>query len=225
MQSLIEAKGLTAGYKGVPAIRNITMSVKASEIVLLLGPNGAGKSTTCLTLAGAMKPMSGEVRSRDEVVSSPVHTRVRAGMGFLPERRAIFPSLTVRENLRLGRSSVDGVLKLFPELEKRLGVKAGLLSGGEQQMLTLGRVLAAEPQFVLVDELSLGLAPIIVTRLLEALRSQADAGVGVLLIEQHVHSALRYGDRAYFLRRGEVAFEGECAALASDHERLAELYL
>jgi ABC-type branched-subunit amino acid transport system ATPase component len=222
---LIEAKDLSAGYQGVPVVRDVNLRVEEGEVVVLLGPNGAGKTTTCMTLAGALTPIAGEVRSEGSVTRESVFKRVRRGMGLLPERRAIFNSLSVRDNLRLGRSSVESVLELFPELEKRLGVRAGLLSGGEQQMLALGRVLAAKPAVILVDELSFGLAPIVVTRLLNALRAQAREGTGVLLIEQHVHTALKYADRAYLLKRGQLVFEGRSEDMAADQDRLAELYL
>jgi branched-chain amino acid transport system ATP-binding protein len=225
MLALVEARNLTAGYNKVPVIRDINLSVAAGQIVVLLGANGAGKTTTCMTLAGAIKPISGQVMVHGEPTRDGVYVRARRGMGLLPERRAIFNSLTVRENIRVGRSSVDSVIGLFPELEKRLGVKAGLISGGEQQMLALGRVLATNADVILVDELSFGLAPIIVKRLLQALRAQADRGTGVLLIEQHVHAALEYADRAYFLRRGEIVFEGDTAAMARDKLDLSSLYL
>lgn len=225
MSALIETRGLTAGYHGVPAIRDIDIVVRSGEIVLLLGANGAGKTTTCMSIAGVVRPLSGEVFFDGRPTKAALHSRVQDGMGVLPERRAIFNSLTVKENLRLGNSSVDSVLELFPELEKRLGVKAGLLSGGEQQMLALGRVLAAGPKVVLVDELSFGLAPIVVSRLLRALREQADAGTAVLLIEQHVHTALEYADRGYFLRRGRVAFDATTDWIAGNEAKVADFYL
>jgi branched-chain amino acid transport system ATP-binding protein len=225
MSAVIEARGVTAGYNGVPAIRDVSLVVESGEIVLLLGPNGAGKTTTCMTLAGVIRPMSGAIIVNGTATKAALHTRVREGMGLLPERRAVFNSLTVMENLRLGRGKPQKVLELFPELEKRLNVKAGLLSGGEQQMLSLGRVLAAEPDTVFVDELSFGLAPIIVRRLLRALREQADAGSGVLLIEQHVNTALEYADRAYFLKRGQVAFHERSEWIINNEAKVAALYL
>jgi branched-chain amino acid transport system ATP-binding protein len=133
--------------------------------------------------------------------------------------------LTVRENLRLGQGSSELAFQHFPELERRSGLKAGLLSGGEQQMLSLARIIAARPRIILADELSLGLAPIVVKRLLTELRSQAEQGCGVLLVEQHVKVALEVVDRAYFLKRGEIALSGDAATIKGDPERLQQVYL
>ncbi|HEY6762954.1 MAG TPA: ATP-binding cassette domain-containing protein [Baekduia sp.] len=223
--TLLKTEGLSAGYHGVPAIRDLDLEVGAGEMVLLAGPNGAGKSTTVMTLAGAIKPLAGDVLVDDEVCRLPVHRRCQQHLGLITEERTIFPSLTVMENLRLGQGAPETSLAFFPELEKRMTVKAGLLSGGEQQMLSLARVLAASPKTILADELSLGLAPIIVQRLLAALRKAADEGAGVLLVEQHVHMALPVVDRAYLMRRGRIEGRGTSQELRADEAVLKALYL
>jgi branched-chain amino acid transport system ATP-binding protein len=222
---VIEAAGLSAGYNGMEAIHQIDLAVEAGELVLLAGPNGAGKSTTVMTLAGAITPMAGEVRLHGAATREMLHRRVRSGVGVVTEKRSVFSQLTTAENLRLGRGSPEAALDLFPELRKRLNVRAGLLSGGEQQMLSLARVLAAKPKVVLADELSLGLAPIIVRRLLNALRRAAAEGAAVLLVEQHVALAMEMVDRAYFIRRGRVQLTGRAADLKADQKSIESLYL
>jgi branched-chain amino acid transport system ATP-binding protein len=221
----IRAVGVSAGYSGVPAIRQVDLEVRQGQMVLLAGANGAGKSTTLMTLAGGVRCMEGEVELFGDGAEEPMFKRVRRGVGVVTEARTVFMGLTVAENLRLGRGSADLALKHFPELEKRLKIRAGLLSGGEQQMLALGRVMAARPQVILADELSLGLAPIVVKRLLAALRSAANDGAAVLLVEQHVHLALGIVDHGYFMRRGRVQLEGSSAELRRDGDRIRDIYL
>jgi sulfate-transporting ATPase len=224
-EPLVEARGLSAGYGDLAAVRDLDLSVYAGEVVALLGPNGAGKSTTLLTLAGELRPLSGEVRFLGATRRWPLHARVRHGLGFVPEERGVVSELSAGGNLRLGRGSLRAALELFPELEPLLRRRAALLSGGEQQMLTLGRALAAEPRLLLVDELSLGLAPLVVERLLRAVRAAADSGVGVLLVEQHAAEALRVADRAIVLRRGQVELEGSAAELREHVSDLESAYL
>ena len=221
----IAAVGLTAGYDGVAAVHEVDLFARAGEMVLLAGPNGAGKSTTIMTLAGAISPMAGHVELAGQTTRQPLYQRARVGLGLITEQRSVFRQLTTAENLRLGRSDVGAALAYFPELSKRMTVKAGLLSGGEQQMLTLARVLAAGPKVILADELSLGLAPVIVRRLLTALRTAAEAGAAVLLVEQHVAIALNVVDRAYFMGRGRIRFEGTADEIRRDSARIEELYL
>lgn len=225
MTALLAARDLDAGYHGVPAIRGVNLSVDAGEIVLLAGANGAGKSTTVMTLSGAIRPLAGRTELNGRPNDLPVHRRIRSGLGLVTETRTTFTALTVTENLKLGRGSVEHALQLFPELAKRAKLRAGLLSGGEQQMLSLARVLAAQPSVILADELSLGLAPIVVKRLLSALRAAADAGAAVLLVEQHVHLALGTVDRAYFLRRGQVELEGTVSEIRADPAAMQAIYL
>jgi branched-chain amino acid transport system ATP-binding protein len=220
MTALVEARKLCAGYQGVPVVRDLDLTVAPGEVVALLGPNGAGKSTTLLTLAGELRPISGELLVDGAPSRAPLHRRASGGLGFVSEERSIFLEHTAEENLRVGRCGVDQVLALFPELRPKLRTRAGLLSGGEQQMLALGRALARGPRLLLADELSLGLAPLVVARLLAAVRAAADAGVGALLVEQHVRKVLEVADRVYVLRRGVVDFAGTAAEARA---RLTEL--
>lgn len=218
-------KDLTAGYNGTPAINGVDLEVRAGEVVVLLGANGAGKSTTLLTIAGELAPYRGSVSVGGDAARRTLHHRARHGLGLITEQRCIFNSLTGWENLKVGRGRPDAAIRFFPELEPHLGKKAGLLSGGQQQMLALGRVLAAEPRVLLADELSLGLAPLVVARLLAALREAASQGVAVLLVEQHVRQALLVADRAYVLRRGRVVLDGSAAELRANANTIAAQYL
>jgi branched-chain amino acid transport system ATP-binding protein len=222
---LVESRGLTAGYGGVAAIVDVNLRVDAGERVALLGANGAGKTTTMLALLGWLRPMAGEIEMFGQRGASLL-SRARSGLAFLPEQKSIFMNLTVRENLMLGRGRVDDALYLFPELEPKLREKAGLVSGGEQQMLSLARILAAKPRLILADELSLGLAPMIVRRLLAALASAVDEyQAGVLIVEQQVQTALRWADRAYVMRRGRVDLAGQSPQLLERIEEVTSLYL
>jgi branched-chain amino acid transport system ATP-binding protein len=206
---LLEARGVSSGYHGHPVVRGLDLEIDAGEVVALLGPNGAGKTTTILTLAGELKPLSGTVYYAGARTTAPLYKRAKKGLGVVTEERSVFPQLTTGENLRVGRCDAEWALELFPELKELLSRRAGLLSGGEQQMLTLARALARRPKLLLVDELSLGLAPLIVKRLLNAVREAADRHmVGVLLVEQHVKHALEIADRAYVMRRGQVVLKG-----------------
>ena len=228
-------KDLFAGYRGIPVVRELNLEVRPGEVVALLGPNGAGKTTTLETIAGLNRPISGTVELSGENVSgTPAHILARRGLALVPEGRALFPGLTVREHLRLagrrtgkqaGRGE-DELLEMLPELRKCLKRKAGLLSGGEQQMLAVGRALVTRPRLLLVDEMSLGLAPVIVERLLPILRRAADElGASVLFVEQHVALALEISDRAYILAHGRIRLEGTAAELRGRRELLAASYL
>ncbi|MBX6390081.1 MAG: ABC transporter ATP-binding protein [Frankia sp.] len=222
---MLAARSLFAGYGAAAVVRDLSLEVRAGEVVVLLGPNGAGKTTTLLTLAGALPPISGEVHWLGAPTTAPLHGRARAGLSLVPEDRSVIMSLTVRENLRVGRCDPDLALATFPELEPHLDRRAGLLSGGQQQMVTLARALARRPIALLADELSLGLAPRIVTRLLSAVRAAANDGLAVLLVEQHVRSALTIADRVYVLRHGALAWSGTAAEADANRDALASAYL
>ncbi len=220
---LLEARDLCAGYGDLAAVRNVDLVLHRGEIAAVFGPNGAGKTTLLMTLAGALRPLSGVVLWQGVATTASLHKRVRSGMAFVPEERSVISGLTTLDNLRLGRGSVDDALEFFPQLTPLLGRRAGLLSGGEQQMLTLARAIASRPAALLVDELSLGLAPIIVDRLLDALRSAAvELGLAVLLVEQQARRAMRIADRWVLLRQGAVVATGDAA---SGIEELEGMYL
>ncbi len=222
---LLEARGLSAGYGALAAVRDLDLTLRAGEVVALLGANGAGKTTTILTLSGALAPLGGELRWQGRPTRAPLERRTRDGLGLVLEERSVFTRLTVAENLNVGRGAPEVALELFPELRPHLRRRAGLLSGGQQQMLTVARALAARPHALLIDELSLGLAPALVQRLLEAVRAAAAGGVGLLLVEQHVRQALAVADRAYVLRRGRVVLEGATADLATRVDEIERMYL
>ena len=222
---LIEARGLAAGYGELAAVRDLDLEVYPGEVVALLGPNGAGKTTTLLTLAGELPPLGGEVHWLGSSRKAPLHRRVRQGLAFVPEERSVIKRLSTADNLRLGKHEVAAALEFFPELADRLRLRAGLLSGGEQQMLTLARALASKPRVLLADELSLGLAPKLVTRLLTAVREAADRGVAVLIVEQHATQALEIADRVYVLRRGRVEVQGTAAEVRGRLGEVEAAYL
>jgi branched-chain amino acid transport system ATP-binding protein len=230
-QPLLGVEGLHAGYLGIPAVRDLSLTVGAGEVVALLGPNGAGKTTTLSTIAGLLEPISGTVSLGDqEITGRPAYRVARLGLALVPEDRALFYGLTVRENLHMARSETalpqDELLEMLPELEKCLGRKAGVLSGGEQQMLAVGRALVSRPRLLLVDEMSLGLAPVIVERLLPVLRRVADElGTGVLFVEQHIALALEVADRAYVLNHGDLVLQGAAAELRGRRDLVEASYL
>jgi ABC-type branched-subunit amino acid transport system ATPase component len=190
-------------------VRDVDIDIRPGEIVALLGPNGAGKTTTILALAGHLKLLAGEVLLDGKPTSSAPHVRARQGMALVTEERSVFMRLTVAQNMRVGGGSLSDALEVFPELEPLLTRRAGLLSGGEQQMLALACALSRRPKLLLADELSLGLAPLVVTRLLDAVQEVATRrGVGVLIVEQHVKHALHYAQRVYVMRRGSIVLSG-----------------
>ncbi len=224
-EPLLAAHGLSAGYNDQPAVHDVDLSVRPGEVLLVLGANGAGKSTTLLALAGELRPLAGEVRWNGKRIDQALHRRAAHGTALVPEERSAVRSLSVADNLRLGGVSVERAVDLFPELEQLLGRSAGLISGGEQQMLTLARALGRDPQLVLADEVTLGLAPLVVDRLLTALRGAADRGMAVVVVEQRARRALDIADHVVVLRRGRVELSGSAVELRDSFDRIERAYL
>jgi len=222
---LVETRGLVAGYDKIVIVRDVDLEIRAGEVVALLGPNGAGKSTVLLTLAGDLAPLSGTVNCLGLSGDASLHQRARAGLALVTDSKAVFTQMTVRENLRVFRTTADAVIELFPELEPHLNRRVALLSGGQQQMLALGLALSRSPAVVLADELSMGLGPIVVDRLFSALRAAADQGAGVLLVEQHVHKAMSIADRVYVMDRGRVSISGAADELRQQIDAIQSSYL
>jgi branched-chain amino acid transport system ATP-binding protein len=228
---VLSVEGLSAGYNNAAVVRDLNIRVDAGEVVALLGPNGAGKSTTLRVISGLVKPMAGRVSLLgSDLAKVPGSARARLGIAHVPEGRGIFFTLTVAEHFRLSprqeRLDPEVAYQYFPALAKLRGRRAGLLSGGEQQMLSVGRALARHPKLLLLDELSLGLAPVIVERLLPVVQNYAkDANCGVLIVEQHIQLALEFADRGYVLSHGDLVLEGEAAKLRSNREQLVASYL
>ena len=220
MTPLLKLEHLDAGYGKVSVVRDVDLEVGEGEVVALLGPNGAGKTTTILTVAGELAPLGGNVRCLGLDDRASLHERTRAGLALVTDTHAVFMRMTIAENLRVFHATADAVVSVFPELASHLDRRVGLLSGGQQQMLALGLALSRQPALILADELSVGLAPIIVDRLFSVLRAAADGGVGVLLVEQHVHKALAIADCVYVMDRGRIGITGNAADL---RERLDEI--
>ena len=231
----LRIEGLDVSRGGHPVLHGITLAIPPGAVTTLLGPNGAGKSTLVLAVGGVLRPTAGKValNGRDLTRLRPEQVR-RAGVAVVPEGRRLLPDLTVEENIRvatytLGRDEakrgIEHAVELFPHLEVRWGSAARTLSGGEQQMVVLAQALVSRPKFVLVDELSLGLAPVVVKRLIPALEAVAAEGVGVLLIEQFVHVALALAQSAYVIEGGRIVYHGTAAELKEHPERLHSAYL
>jgi ABC-type branched-subunit amino acid transport system ATPase component len=223
---VIEAVDLSVGYGHISVIREMNLSVRPGEVVALVGPNGAGKTTTLNALGGYLPALSGTVRWKGQNASGAPHRRAKDGLAFVNEARSVLRRLTTRQNLKLAGTDEAACLDLFPELRARLNTKAGDLSGGEQQMLSVGRALASNPVMLMADELSLGLAPKVTERLLKAVRAAADTdNVGVLLVEQHLNNALRFADRICLIISGRIEFDGRPAQLEQNESSLVAAYL
>jgi len=233
---VLEVTNLSANYGAVSALRGVSLHVRPGEVVALLGANGAGKSTTLRAISGLGRLRTGEIRFLGQRIDGLPSSRiVRLGVAHSPEGRRVFGSLTVAENLRLGaaaradRTGIDDdrdrVYALFPRLAERSRQRASTLSGGEQQMVALGRALMARPQLLLLDEPSLGIAPILVQQIFASLAELKQAGVTMLVVEQNMSAALDLADRAYVLRTGEVSLEGDAHELSLNYEQVAAAYL
>jgi branched-chain amino acid transport system ATP-binding protein len=221
--SALDVRDLAAGRSGVPVVRRLDLDVAEGEVVALLGPNGAGKTTVLETLGGVLPVIGGSVEVGGRPIRS-VRDAARLGVSYLREGRGLFSQLTVHDNVRLrtrSRGSADALLRRDELLGPLADRRVGLLSGGEQQLLALACALAVRPRLLLIDEMTMGLAPVVVTELLATVRAAAADGVAVLFVEQHVHAALELADRALVLRRGEVVLQGACDDLS---QRLDELH-
>lgn len=232
---MLEVDGLTVGYQELIVLRDVNVSVKDGELVSIVGSNGAGKTTFLKVLAGILKPKKGSVRlNGEEITRLPPYDRVTSGLVYVPEGRRLFPYLTVKENLDVGaytpkarksfKENLEFVYKLFPRLKERLGQQAITLSGGEQQMLAIGRGIMSQPQLMMLDEPSLGLSPKLMDEIFETVTSLHDRGLTLLLVEQNARRALELSDRAYILENGSVALEGTGKGLMHD-ERVSKAYL
>jgi branched-chain amino acid transport system ATP-binding protein len=235
-EALLSVEQLRVDYGPIKAVHNVSLDVAAGEVVALLGANGAGKTTILRTISGLLRPRSGRIRFGGRPIHRlPPARIVRLGIAQSPEGRRVFGNLTVAENLRLGATSRDDraavatdrerMFTLFPVLRERMHQVAGTLSGGEQQMLALARALMAAPRLLLLDEPSLGIAPLIVRSIFATLAGLKRQGVTMLLVEQNINVALELADRAYVLRTGEVGLSGSAAELRDDFDRVAQVYL
>jgi branched-chain amino acid transport system ATP-binding protein len=228
--TLLEVAGLTAGYGRIEVLHGVDVAVARSEIVALIGSNGAGKTTLLRSICGQVAATGGQIRfAGADITGQPVEAVVRRGLAHVPEGRRLFAGLSVRDNLRLGgwatgNADLDRVLGLFPALAGRLNQVAGTLSGGEQQMCAIARGLMNRPKLIMIDELSLGLAPLVVDEILRTLPDIAAAGTAILLVEQDVDTALSISTRGYVLETGTIALSGRSPHLRAD-PRIQQAYL
>ena len=230
---MLKVENLSVSYGGIQAVRHISFEVEDGQICTLVGSNGAGKSTTLRTIIGLVRAQSGSIKlDGKELIGIPTNEIVTNGITLVPEGRHVFPDMTVLENLKIGaymrkddlKEDMEWVYDLFPRLKERSWQAAGTLSGGEQQMLAVGRALMSRPKIIMMDEPSLGLAPIIVQGIFDIIKEINKRGVTVLLIEQNANMALRIADRGYVMETGSIALQGTGKALLSD-EKVKELYL
>lgn len=233
--SLLALDNLSIAYGGIKAVQGVSLTVEEGELVTLIGANGAGKTTTLNALGGLLSPVSGSIHyAGRDLLALPAHERVRAGLALVPEGRGIFSRLSVRENLQMGAfhrhdkagiaADLEKSFALFPRLEEREAQLAGTLSGGEQQMLAIARALMSRPRLLLLDEPSMGLAPLMVEKIFEVIRDINAQGVAILLIEQNARLALAAAKRAYVMESGRITLTGPAAELAAD-TRVREAYL
>ncbi|MDB5553049.1 MAG: branched-chain amino acid transporter ATP-binding protein [Rhizobium sp.] len=225
----LSIKALQVDRSGISVIRGVDLEAKSGEISVLLGSNGAGKTTLLESLSGIIPVRAGSISLDDaELARRRAGKRAKAGLSHVEQGRTVFPEMTTEENLKVAlnrNADLGEAYDLFPELLQRRTVKAGMLSGGEQQMLVIARSIVNRPLVIMIDEMSSGLAPVIVSRLMKAVRQLADDGMAVVLVEQFAALALAIGNRAYVLRRGQVVYDGGCAALIRDPALLHRLYL
>ena len=229
---MLEVEGLEAGYGGSRVLFGVDLTVGAGEVVTLLGRNGMGKTTTLSTVMGILRAQGGTVRFDGQPIQDlPAYRIARLGLGLVPEGRQIFPNLTVRENLvataaargeMRGRWSLDGVLDLFPGLRERLGSLGALLSGGEQQMLAIGRALMTNPRLLILDEATEGLAPLIVAEIWRVIGEIRASGISTLIVDRDYRKVLAHTERAVVMEKGRIVLAGESAALAQSHDALAQ---
>jgi branched-chain amino acid transport system ATP-binding protein len=233
--SLLALENLQVSYGGIRAVKGVDLEVNAGELICLIGANGAGKTTTLKAITGLVRAAAGRILyDGEDIAGLRVHEIARRGLALVPEGRGVFAQLTIEENLAMGAyargdraavaSDVDRVFALFPRLKERRSQTAGTLSGGEQQMLAIGRALMSRPKLLLLDEPSMGLAPLMVERIFEVIRAIAAEGVTLLLVEQNARLALEVSHRAYVLEGGEVSLSGEAASLLGN-PRIREAYL
>ena len=232
---MLTLENVSVNYGAIEALKGVSLRVDKGEVVTLIGANGAGKTTTLRTITGLLAPKRGSIVFEDkEIAGRPTHKLIAMGMSMSPEGRGVFANLTVRENLAMGAylqkdkrivsEAMQQAFTMFPRLKERESQKAGTLSGGEQQMLAMGRALMSRPRLLLLDEPSLGLAPMVVHTIFEAIEEIRSKGTTILLVEQNAHAALKHSDRAYVLETGKITMEGPSQDLASD-PRIKEAYL
>ncbi len=232
---MLTIENISVNYGAINALKGVSMHVGQGEVITLIGANGAGKTTTLRTITGLLAPREGRIVFEGEDISAaPTHKLVAKGIAMSPEGRGVFANLTVRENLQMGAylkknkreiaEDMEQAFRMFPRLKEREAQKAGTLSGGEQQMLAMGRALMSRPRLLLLDEPSLGLAPLVVHTIFEAIEEIRSKGTTILLVEQNAHAALKHSDRAYVLETGKIVMEGASKDLAAD-PRIKEAYL
>jgi branched-chain amino acid transport system ATP-binding protein len=222
---VLEAKGLSAGYGDLAAVRDVSFDVLPGQIMAVLGPNGAGKSTVLRTLAGLLKPLAGQVLLGGQRVTTPLHQRARAGLAYIADDRSLIPGLSVIDNLRLAKVDVDAVVAAAPVLGPLLSRRAGLLSGGEQQLLSVVRALSMKPVVLLIDELSQGLSPIAADAVWDLLQAAATKGTAVIAVEQVIRTAIDRSDRFVVLYQGSQALAGNSAEHRHDLAEIERLHV